>query len=219
MSVLVYGIVEQLREAVTGIGLDQQPLRAITAEGLAAIVSEHEPSRPDPDPAALLEYEQIIERLMDDHPIVPARFGSLMPDEQSVRAMLERRREDLLARLKRVADSIELGLRAQWSDEREGVDGERPMSGTAYLQGRLERRRGAALVAATLEPLAELSGSRRRQLVPRPELPVLDAYLVDRRRVDEFVALVAQLDDRLDGVELVCSGPWPPYSFAEGEPI
>ena len=34
-------------------------------------------------------------------------------------------------------------------------------------------------------------------------MPVLDAYLVDRSRVSEFVALVAELDDRLDGVELV----------------
>jgi hypothetical protein len=48
---------------------------------------------------------------------------------------------------------------------------------------------------------------------------VLDAYLVDRGRVREFVAMVEQLDDRLDDVELVCTGPWPPYSFAEGAPV
>ena len=62
------------------------------------------------------------------------------------------------------------------------------------------------------------SRSSRRALAPRPGLPVLDAYLVDRGRVSEFVALVAQLDHRLDDVELVCTGPWPPYSFAEGAP-
>jgi hypothetical protein len=32
--------------------------------------------------------------------------------------------------------------------------------------------------------------------------------------VAEFVALVAELGDLLDGVELVCTGPCPPYSFA-----
>jgi len=34
--------------------------------------------------------------------------------------------------------------------------------------------------------------------------------------VAEFVALVAELGNRLDGVELVCTGPCPPYSFADG---
>ena len=41
-------------------------------------------------------------------------------------------------------------------------------------------------------------------------------YLVERARVGEFVALVEQLDDCLDGVDLVCTGPCPPYSFADG---
>jgi Gas vesicle synthesis protein GvpL/GvpF len=34
----------------------------------------------------------------------------------------------------------------------------------------------------------------------------------------EFVALVEQLDDRLEDVELECTGPWPPYSFTQGTP-
>ena len=55
--------------------------------------------------------------------------------------------------------------------------------------------------------------------VVRNDPAVLDAYLVDRARVDEFVALAAQLGDGLDDVELVCTGPWPPYSFAEGAPV
>ena len=44
---------------------------------------------------------------------------------------------------------------------------------------------------------------------------MLDAYLVDRGRVGEFVALVHELGGCLDGVELVCTGPCPPYSFAD----
>ena len=31
-------------------------------------------------------------------------------------------------------------------------------------------------------------------------------------------ALVGQLDDGLEQVELVCTGPWPPYSFCEETP-
>jgi hypothetical protein len=42
------------------------------------------------------------------------------------------------------------------------------------------------------------------------------AYLVDRARLGEFTAVVEQLDRGMPEVELVCTGPWPAYSFAEG---
>ena len=74
-------------------------------------------------------------------------------------------------------------------------------------------------MASVLEPLTSLARGSRRSLVPQPDLPVLDAYLVDRVRVREFLAMVQQLGDGLKDVELVCTGPWPPYSFAEGTPV
>jgi len=92
-------------------------------------------------------------------------------------------------------------------------------SGGSYLRDRFELRQSARRVASVLEPLTSLSRGSRRSLVPQPDLPVLDAYLVDRGRVQEFVAMVEQLDDWLEDVELVCTGPWPPYSFAEGAPV
>ena len=99
------------------------------------------------------------------------------------------------------------------------IAGTRPSSGTSYLRERLELRQSARRVASELDPLTTLARSSRRTLSPAPHLPVLDAYLVERDRVDEFVAMVAQLDDHLDEVELTCTGPWPPYSFAEGAPV
>jgi hypothetical protein len=39
------------------------------------------------------------------------------------------------------------------------------------------------------------------------------AYLVDRERVDSFRARVEELGEEIDGAAVVCTGPWPPYSF------
>jgi hypothetical protein len=114
---------------------------------------------------------------------------------------------------------VEIGLRASWLSRADGVPDFRPPPGASYLRDRLELRQSARRVASVLDPLTSLARGSRRSLVPRPDLPVLDAYLVDRGRVQEFVAMVEQLDDRLDDVELVCTGPWPPYSFAEGAPV
>ena len=44
------------------------------------------------------------------------------------------------------------------------------------------------------------------------------AYLVDRELVEDFTASLRRLDQQLRDVELVCTGPWPPYSFAEAVP-
>jgi hypothetical protein len=219
MSVLVYAVAQAADPAPAGSGLDDQPLRLLSEGPLAAIVSDHEGPAPEPEIEVLYEYEQTVQRLMERGAILPARFGSVLPDEGAVRALLRRRRKDLLARLQRVRGAVEIALRAQWRDGADALPDARPESGTSYLRGRLELRQSARRVATELDPLAALARSTRRALIPQPDLPVLDAYLVDRGRVSEFVALVAQLDERLDEVELVCTGPWPPYSFAEGTPV
>jgi hypothetical protein len=219
MSLLVYGIAEAGEADRFGRGLDDRPLFGIADGPLDAIVSDHEGQAPEASAAALRGYERTVRRLMDHGAILPARFGSVLPDEDAVRALLRARRRDLLARLRQVRGAVEIGLRASWRDEARAVLDPRAPSGSSYLRERLELRQSARRVASELDPLTAVARGSRRALAPRRDLPVLDAYLVDRGRVGEFVALVEQLDNRLDDVELVCTGPWPPYSFAEGAPV
>jgi hypothetical protein len=215
MSLLVYGVVGADGTAVVGTGVDDQPLRGVREGRLMAIVTDHDGPGPGPDTATLDTYERTVQALMDSRTILPAPFGRVLEDDDAVRAMLRRRRRDLLARLDRVRGAVELGLRARWLGASPAGDDPRSESGVAYLRDRLEMRQSARRVASELDPLTALARSSRRALVPRPDLPVLHAYLVDRGRVDEFVAKVEELVGRLDGVELVCTGPCPPYSFAD----
>lgn len=221
MSLLLYGIVEAGggQDLVSGVGLGDVPLHAIVEGPLAAIVSDHAGADPAPDIEGLRDYESTVRRLMERSAILPARFGSVLADEGAVRGLLHRRHRDLLARVRRVRGAVELALRASWRVGAGIRPGSRPPSGTSYLRERLELRQSARRVATELDPLTALARSSRRTLFPAPDLPVLDAYLVEHDRVREFVAMVAQLDDSLDDVELTCTGPWPPYSFAEGAPV
>lgn len=219
MSLLVYGIVEASSSDPSGVGLDGQSLHTVTEGPLAAVVSDHFGDQVEPTPDALSAYEQTVRRLMERGAILPAQFGSVVEGETAVLELLRRRRKDLVARLQRVRGAVEIGLRASWRDGFRMPAEARSQSGTSYLRDRLELRQSARRVATELEPLGALARSSRRAIAPRPDLPVLDSYLVDSGRVSEFVALVEQLDDRLDEVELVCTGPWPPYSFAEGTPV
>ena len=213
MSLLLYGVVEADTGTVVGTGIDGRPLRAVADGPLVAIVTDHGPD-PLASPGALNEYERTVQRLMDFRAILPAQFGRVLADDDAVRAMLRRRRRDLLARIDGVRDAVELGIHARWRDAGDENRDPRSQSGAAYLRARLETRQSARRLASELDPLTALARSIRRALIPQRDLPVLDAYLVDRTRVAEFVALVAELGDLLDGVELVCTGPCPPYSFA-----
>ncbi len=216
MSLLVYGIVEADGIAVAGTGLDDRPLRSVTDGALTAIVTDHDDPGPDPEPATLQAYERTLQSLMDCRAILPMHFGRVMADEDDVREMLRRRRRALLAKLEGVRGAVELGLRAHWQGGADPTPDPRSETCVAYLRDRLETRQSARLLAHELDPLTALARSSRRALVPHPDLPVLHAYLVDRGRVGEFVALVEELGGCLDGVDLVCTGPCPPYNFADG---
>jgi Gas vesicle synthesis protein GvpL/GvpF len=222
VSLLLYGFVEAGAtggHAVSGLGLDEEPLRAVVEGSLAAIVSDHTGTDGEPAIERLRDYESTVRRLMESSAILPARFGSVLADEGDVRKLLRRRHRDLLSRVRRVRGTVELALRARWRAGMVTMPSPRAPSGTSYLRERLELRQNARRVASELDPLTALARSSRRTLSPAPDLPVLDAYLVERDRVREFVDMVAELGDGLDDVELTCTGPWPPYSFAEGAPV
>jgi hypothetical protein len=215
MSLFLYGVVEAGAGAVVGTGIEDRPLRAVADGPLMAIVTDHDDPAPLAAPEAVDDYEHTVQRLMDFRAILPAPFGRVLDDDAAVRAMLRRRRRDLLSKLDGVRGAVELGIHARWRDGGFAQRDPRSESGAAYLRARLETRQSARRLASELDPLTAVARSIRRAL-PQRDLPVLDAYLVDRTRVSEFVALVAELGDCLDGVDLVCTGPCPPYSFADG---
>jgi hypothetical protein len=82
---------------------------------------------------------------------------------------------------------------------------------------RVALHRQACDLVDQLDPLAGLARDIRLRLVAKGDLPVLEAYLVNRDRVEEFTQRVRDIDKRHPEIELVCTGPWPPYSFADAD--
>jgi hypothetical protein len=70
----------------------------------------------------------------------------------------------------------------------------------------------AGAVDAVHARLAELAREHARHDGPEP---LRAAYLVDRAAVDGFVAAVRELQHEHRELSILCTGPWPPYSFAE----
>lgn len=208
------------------VGLDGAALHTVGEEAPFAVVSEHDRPPAEPSEDVLWAHERVVEGLMDRATILPMRFDGSVADEATLELVLEERRAEFEALFDRVRGAVELGVRAQLSDLEEepeagsdeaGGEGERAGPGTTYLLERVRDRRRAAEVATQIhEPLAALSRRSARLWVSVPSRLFKVAYLVDRDRVDAFRARVDVLDSELDG-QVVCTGPWPPYSFSSKE--
>ena len=183
------------------------PLRAVRCDGLTALCAPAEPPEREPTPDALWHHEEVVEALMEERDLLPVRFGTIVSDEHAAARAVAERRDELAARLDRVRGAVELAVRAEANAPKE-----RALQGTTgaeFIRAKAHRTEAARLLH---EPLAFLA--RDCVVHPGPEL-LRAAYLVEREAVEGFVSLVRRLQAAHPGLEVLCTGPWPPYSFAE----
>ena len=184
------------------------PLRAIRCDGLTALCAPAGPAECEPTVDALWHHEEVVEALMEDRELLPVRFGTLVSDEAAAARAVIERREELATRLDHVRGAVEFAVRAH-PRAPEDIEPQGADSGIDYMRAKARRVEAARLLH---EPLAFLA----RDCVVRPGPDLLSAaYLVDREAVDGFVALVRRLERAHPGLHVLCTGPWPPYSFAE----
>jgi hypothetical protein len=194
-------------------GLAEAPLEGLRSGPLQAVFSRHAGAAGEPEPGALWAHEQVVERLMADRAVLPLRFGSQVADEDALRQVLASGREEYVAALARVRGRVELGVRALARDAAASPAPAGP-SGRDYVLAKLDGSRRAAGQAAALHgPLAALAADAR-VLSGRGDEFLRGAYLVERPSVDRFRAAVERLQTAHPEAAILCTGPWPPYSFA-----
>jgi hypothetical protein len=188
------------------------PLRVVRSGSLAAICAPADEREVTAE--ALWRHEEVVEALMEDRDLLPVRYGTLVDDDAAAIRAVDARRDELAAALDRVRGAVELSVRAVADDPADG-DGE-AAGGASYLRAKMRAAAAQETVTRSLhEPLAALARADM-QRPPRPPSELLRAaYLVDRDAIGTFTRLVARLDDRHPDLKLLCTGPWPPYSFVE----
>jgi hypothetical protein len=219
MTLLLYAIANGDHVVAPGIsGLDDRPLHSVARGDLAAVVGECQ-AEPAATPDVLLRFEQAVEELMGDRTVLPARFGTVMADENAAAQLLISRRDQFADALQRVDGAVELGVRAGWPNgDSPPSRPSGPDAGAEYLLGRLDRRHRARRLADEVDAaLGDLARESSCRILGRPESTVTAAYLVPRPQVEEFLARCRSLKDTIAGASLVCTGPWPPYSFVTRE--
>ena len=188
----------------------------ITFEDLEVIVTRHA-AAPEPTEAAVSRHDAVCTGLMQESAVVPIRFGAVFSDDDRVSTEVAARAGDFRAALARINGCVELGVRVIRPQQAEETETE-PATGSAYLQRRLEARRVAAAAAhAVDERLHVLAVDRTLRTLETPELVLSASYLVSRDGVDRFREAVEVLESERPDLTLLCTGPWPPYSFVADE--
>jgi hypothetical protein len=194
-------------------GLADAPLETIAEDSLAAVVSRHAQG-PDESPLdALWHHERVVESLMAERAVLPMRFGTRLPSTDHVREALAVRRDVMLDAFDRVRGRVELAVRAmQPAACAAAAQPPAAASGSDYLRARLA---GASTLKALHEPLAALAVAARWWPKRAPGEPQRISYLVEEPVVADFRNAVESLQREHPEAALLCTGPWPAYSFVE----
>lgn len=246
----LYGLVPAGRPVPPGLsGVADEPVRVIAGPGIAAVAGsvpradfEEEPLHAHLEDAAWLEraaraHHQVVATLARSGPTLPMRFATIYRDDQGAAAMLDIRRDELLAALRRITGRTEWGVKvflvrpsnaAYDTGANDRASGE-PRPGTAYLLRRKAQREDqqqimgralddaedihAALSASAAEstrhPVQSMEASGRGE-------PMLlnGAYLIDDGHSSAFGRTLDELTAGHPELRVEATGPWPSYSFS-----
>jgi hypothetical protein len=209
----VYALTEHPAALPPRPGIGGAGLRAIEIGDIDAVVSETGSGHVPASEEAVLEHARVVDGLVSQNEaVLPGRFTNGFGDEDALRDVIGGRMAKLRAALEHVRGNVEIGLRVIRGG---GRDLSPTSSGRDYLAGRLAEVRAAEHAAEQIHaPLAAAACAGTLNVLATPELLLSAAYLIPRAEVDAFRARVEQLDDAQPELTFVCTGPWPPYSFA-----
>jgi Gas vesicle synthesis protein GvpL/GvpF len=210
----LYGVVDELEGLPPVAGVDAGRLERRRIEGLELVVSRSALEARDVTQEAVLSHAHVVEELLArSGAVLPARFGSAFSDEQELADAVRTKAPALARGLNLVRGCVEFGLRVLGRD---GGAESAPagLSGSDYMRTRLAEEKSRRRLAEELhEPLARLSRESTRFGGASSDL-LQSAYLVPRQDVSAFGEHVRRLEVAHPDLTIVCTGPWPPYTFA-----
>ena len=213
----LYGLVQELEELPSLFGIDGAPLERWRTDDFDLVVSRSTGQVSEISEEAVLAHANVVEELMGlSRAVLPARFGRAFTSDEELWDAVRAKASGLERGLTRVRDCVEFGLRVLARDRPQAdLQGS---SGREYMRARLAEAAERARLSEELhEPLAALSRASIRFAGAADDL-LHAAYLVREANAGAFRERVRALETIHPSLVLVCTGPWPPYTFAsEGE--
>lgn len=241
MSTYVYGIAASshpgLPEGMDGVGEPARPVRVIRAGELAAIVSDA-PEGLRPKRRDLLAHQNVLGEAGAAGCVLPMRFGSIAPDDETVGSVLTERADHYKERLRALDGRVEYNVKANHVEEavlhrvmaespdiRALAESNRRAGGGSYDD---KLRLGEMVAAAVKAREAEDATALQRALEPTADAVSAGpestgwlaniSFLVEKDAAERFVAALEQARKEMPQLEIRVNGPLPPYSFVDPGP-
>jgi hypothetical protein len=234
----VYGVGLSVAPVPKAKGIGGRRLRVVESGELAAIVSNTTPPV-RAGRAELSAHARVLQRALENGPVLPMRFGVVMPGDDEVRdELLEPFQEVLAEQLGELDGTVELHLRATYDEPalmREVVEGDpriaslsrslrdQSADATYYAQIELGERVAQAVEGAAARDRSELLGELEPLSLavsvgepPSEQVACDAAFLVEQVRLGDFDRAVDELGRRHHGrIRFAYTGPHPAYNFVE----
>ena len=240
----VYGIISSdQRVSLPGAGVAAHPggIHTVPYHGIAAVVGpsdvhDYQGLAREDLVMVLLEHQRVVEEVMSAYPVLPARFGTVLADEDRVVDLLIRGHDLFAAELERLAACVQMEVVVQWDLEKVfaelgGDERIAQLRASAVAAPAADAEALRILLGQTVQTLLEERRAALKDcLLPRLQKagqevhanPCMDdkmilnlALLVDEPGRVRLDALLPELDAELEGsLDFRCVGPLPPYTFA-----
>lgn len=240
MYVIIPGA-ERVTFDVPGVERPNGPVYTVPHQGVAAVVgasprADYRGMTREEAVRCLLGHQRVVETVMNRYPVLPVKFGTVLPDESWVRRLLLQGKDFFQATFERLAGHIQMEVVALWDVQQvfKEIAEEEPI---ARLKSELERRpaKDTTSERVALGRMVRAALERRRLQVEAVLLSALRevasdlvinglmddgmvanaALLVDAKGREALDRRLPELDERFEGrLRLRCVGPLPPYSFA-----
>ena len=223
-----------------GIGNEDGLVHTVCHKGLAVVVSDSLVKRYESTRRNMMAHERVLERVMKEFTLLPVRFDTVTDSTsplEGIQTLLATRFEEFNGLLRDMEGKVELGLKVFWRDEkavfeeivsengdirrlRKSLSGKPPevLRFEGVRLGRmvkeaLDRKRSeeADRILLPLQPIAQ----RVRENDTLLDRAIVNAaFLVDRKREQDFDQAIRCLDEKLGNrVAFKYVGPVPPYNF------
>jgi hypothetical protein len=240
MALYIYGLMraEDGPRAVEALG--DESVQTVEHGGVCALVTDMEEGDLRLRRESALAHSDTLQAAFKHGPVLPVRFGTLLPDVASLEAgLLAPRATALRARLEVLDGLAEMQVKASYLEEpllRSIVAGDPRLAQTAarirelppaathferislgeavHQSVQARREADAQRLLAELQPLAVAVSARE----PGLERGVLNAsFLVSEERLKEFDGAVERLAEQdAERIKFRLIGPMPAHSFTEG---
>lgn len=184
----------------------------------------------------LTSHQQVIERIMNQFPVLPVKFGTILKNDKEVKSVLEKGYFFLQDTLNKMQDKIELDLVCFWNEEKAGklafkedkrvqkMQQDLTRKGKTTLEDKIALGKAVAnyLAVKKTEVSSEILRVLKKGVVEScshvlAEVNILlnQAFLVKRQNEERFNHTLNKLDSQFSQlVNFRLVGPLPPYSFA-----